>query len=99
MKVLKYVHSTRGVLSPILCIQVNNCAYKNKNKFLLELCAILVGLGYFEEVQVGFLLVEHTHSNIDQRFSSIFHILKRDDINSFIRASWTHTKLHSRPCR
>jgi hypothetical protein len=38
--------------------------------------------GYFEEVRVGFLLVGHMHFDIDQRFSSISHVLKGDDINS-----------------
>jgi hypothetical protein len=42
----------------------------------------LVDLGYFEEVRIEFLLVGHTHSDIDQRFSSISHVLKGDDINS-----------------
>jgi hypothetical protein len=41
-----------------------------------------VGLGYFEEVRLGFLLVGHTHSDIDQRFSCISHVLKGDDISS-----------------
>jgi hypothetical protein len=31
---------------------------------------------------VGFLLVGHMHSDIDQRFSSISHVLKGNDINS-----------------
>jgi hypothetical protein len=82
MGVLNAVHSTRGTLSPILCIQVDNYVRENKNKFLFRLCATLVGLGYFEEVRVDFLLVGHMHSDIDQRFSSISHVLKGDDINS-----------------
>ena len=82
MGVLHAVQSTRGSLPPILCIQADNCARENKNKFIFGLCATLVGLGYFEEVRVGFLLVGHTHSDIDQQFSSISHVLKRDDINS-----------------
>jgi hypothetical protein len=82
MGVLNAVHSARGTLPPILCIQADNCARENKNKFLFGLCATLVGLGYFEEVRVGFLLVGHTHSDIDQRFSSISYVLKGDDINS-----------------
>jgi hypothetical protein len=41
-----------------------------------------VDLGYFEEVWVGFLLIGHMYSDIDQRFSSISHVLKGDGINS-----------------
>jgi hypothetical protein len=82
MGVLHAVHSARDILPPILCIQADNCVRENKNKFLFGLCAALVGLGYSEEVCVGFLLVGHTHSDIDQQFSSISHVLKGDDINS-----------------
>jgi hypothetical protein len=59
------VQIARDALLPILCIQVDNCGRENKNKYLLGLCATLVGLGYFEEVRVGFLLVGHTHFDID----------------------------------
>jgi hypothetical protein len=82
MWVLNAVHSARDTLPPILCIQADNCARENKNKFLFGLCATLVGLRYFEEACVGFLLVEHTHFDIDQRFSSVLYVLKVDDINS-----------------
>jgi hypothetical protein len=82
MGVLNAVHSARGTLLPILCIQVDNCVRENKNKFLFGQCTTLVGLGYFEEVCMGFLIVGHMHSDIDQRFSSISHVLKGDDINS-----------------
>jgi hypothetical protein len=36
---------------------------------------------HFEEVRNGFLLVGHTHLDIDQQFSCILHVLKGDDIN------------------
>jgi hypothetical protein len=82
MKVLNYMHSERGDLQPILCIQADNYGGENKNKYLFGLYVTLVGLGYFEEVKIGFLLVGHTHSDIDQWFSCISHVLKEDDINS-----------------
>jgi hypothetical protein len=81
-QVVNAVHSARGTVPPILYIQADNCIRENKNKFPFGLCATLVGLGYFEEARVGFFLVGHTHSDIDQRFSSISHVLKGDDINS-----------------
>ena len=81
MRVLRHVHIARDAQPPILCIQADNCRRENKNKYLLGLCAILVGLGYFEEVWVGFFLVGHMHSDIDQRFSCISHVLKGDDIS------------------
>ena len=44
--------------------------------------ATLVGLGYFAEVYLSFLLVGHTHEDIDQRFSVISDTLKRHGIDS-----------------
>ena len=58
----------------------------------------LVGLGYFAKVYLSFLLVEHTHEDIDQRFSVILGTLKRQDIDSlrelleFIKKEASHTE-------
>ena len=78
MRVLNYVHNERGDLPLILCIQADNYRWKNKNKYFFSLCTTLVGL---KEVRIGFLLVKHTHSDIDQRFNCILHILKGNDFN------------------
>ena len=55
---------------------------KNKNVYIIGLCATLVVLGFFKECQLSFLIVGHTHEDIDQRFSYISSALKRQDINS-----------------
>ena len=44
--------------------------------------ATLVALGRFQEVQLSFLIVGHTHEDIDQRFNTIWRALKRQDILS-----------------
>ena len=49
---------------------------------MFALCAVLGGLRYFAEVHLSFLLVGHTHEDIDQRFSVISGTLKRQDIDS-----------------
>ena len=65
---------------------------------MFALCAILVGLGYFAEMYLSFLLVGHTHEDIDQRFSVISRTLKRQDIDSLqeslelIKKGASHTK-------
>ena len=82
MKVLTRVRLARGKLPPILHIQADNCGRENKNKYFLALCATLVAHGYFTEVVVSFLIVEHTHEDIDQRFSSISGVLKRQNIDT-----------------
>lgn len=82
MKVLQDVQRIRKKLPPILHIQADNCGRENKNVYMLGMCAALVGLGFFKEIQLSFLIVGHTHEDIDQRFSSISSALKLRDINS-----------------
>lgn len=40
----------------------------NKCKEVMGYCGLLVQLGIFEEVEVHFLLVGHTHTDIDASF-------------------------------
>ena len=54
-------------MPPNIHFQLDNCG-ENKNKEFFTYCAILVELGYFEEITVGFLIVGHTHASIDQYF-------------------------------
>ena len=54
---------------PTLYLQLDNTCKENKNRFLFGYCAMLVRLGLFEKVVVGFLPKGHTHEDIDQMFS------------------------------
>jgi hypothetical protein len=76
------VRRRKGKLPPTLQIQVDNITRENMNIYMFALCAALVGLGYFQEVQLCFLIVEYTHKDIDQRFSIISNTLKRTNIDS-----------------
>ena len=83
MHVIDDVRARRGgKLPPVLRIQADNCGRENKNQYMFVFCAVLVGLRYFVEVYLSFLLVGHTHEDIDQRFSVISGTLKRQDIDS-----------------
>ena len=82
MKVLDDVKIQRGTLLPTLHIQADNCSRENKNKYMFAFCACFVALENFREVRLSFLIVGHTHYDIDQRFSVISNILKRQDILS-----------------
>jgi hypothetical protein len=82
MEVIKDVKRRRGRLPPYLRIQADNCGRENKNVYILALCGTLVALGIFKEIQLSFLIVGHTHEDIDQRFSTISSALKRQDIHS-----------------
>jgi hypothetical protein len=82
MEVIKDVKRRHGRLPPYLRIQADNCGRENKNVYILALCGTLVALGIFKEIQLSFLIVGHTHEDIDQRFSTISSALKRQDIHS-----------------
>lgn len=68
-----------GPLPPVLCVQLDNCAGTNKNLFVFSYLGWLVQQGVFEEVHVSFLMVGHTHEDIDQMFSVISRYLKQHD--------------------
>ena len=55
---------------------------KIRKNIYLHIVASLVALGYFRNVHLSFLIVGHTHEDIDQRFSIISDVLKRQDIDS-----------------
>jgi hypothetical protein len=54
----------------VLYLQADNCAGENKNKFMFAFLSLLVSLDIFQDVFLSFLLVGHTHEDIDQMFSA-----------------------------
>lgn len=85
--------NTRGELpyqNPTLYLQVDNCS-ENKNKVVFGFLTHLVRLGIFQKIKVGFLMVGHTHEDIDQMFSTISGHLQKEsvlcpDLESFVKA-------------
>ena len=75
-------------------LQLDNCSRENKNHYLLSYVELLVGLGVFQDVQVSFLPVGHTHEDIDQAFSTLArHLLTTDahtlrDLMEEMRNTW-----------
>jgi hypothetical protein len=77
------VKARRGdILPPTLRIHADYCGKENKNQYMFGMSVALVGLGYFAEISLGFLLVGHTHEDINQKFSVISGTPKRQDIDS-----------------
>ena len=60
---------------PVLYLQIDNCG-ENKNKVMFSFLTDLVRRGIFSKVKAGFLMVGHTHEDIDQLFSTIAHYFK-----------------------
>jgi len=55
---------------PVLYLQVDNCG-ENKNRNMFAFLVDLVRRGIFAKVKAGFLMVAHTHEDIDQLFSTV----------------------------
>ena len=62
----------------VLYIQADN-VNSNKSKVLMGYLCHLVNLGVFTKIKVNFLLVGHTHENIDQMFSRFSIALRQYD--------------------
>ena len=58
-------------LPPTLWIQLDNTCRDNKNRYVFGFLQSLVDMGQFQEVEVNFLPVGHTHCDIDQLFSRV----------------------------
>ncbi|XP_061193023.1 uncharacterized protein LOC133201246 [Saccostrea echinata] len=68
-----------GKLPPTFYLQADNCWRENKNKFVLAFCEYLVHIKVFREVHLSFLMVGHTHEDIDACFSKVADKLRRND--------------------
>ncbi|KAL3700174.1 hypothetical protein R1sor_018196 [Riccia sorocarpa] len=58
-------------LPPTFMLQMDNSAKDNKNIHVLAFCSELVIRGVFETVEVNFLMVGHTHEDVDALFSKV----------------------------
>ncbi|KAL9956144.1 hypothetical protein ACROYT_G037583 [Oculina patagonica] len=68
-----------GRLPPYLFLQMDNCYRECKNRYILGFCSLLVEKGIFKEVRLSFLMVGHTHEDVDQFFSRISRRLHKKD--------------------
>jgi hypothetical protein len=80
LHVLHELKQVQGELPPVLLLQLDNCGRDNKNMLTFVFFSWLAFLGVFEEVQLNFLPVGHTHCEIDQRFSVISKAIKAKDL-------------------
>ena len=52
----------------VLNLQLDNATGNNKNRFVFAFCSLLTYHGVFQEVYINFLIVGHTHNEIDALF-------------------------------
>ena len=66
-------------LPPVLTLQLDNCSGDNKNRWVFAFCSLLVYKGIFREIYINFLIVGHTHEDIDAPFGRWSNKLKTND--------------------
>ena len=54
-----------------LLVQADNCVGENKNKYVFAFLALLVLYGWYDEVEADFLIVGHTHDDVDSMFGTV----------------------------
>jgi hypothetical protein len=68
-------------LPPTLFLQLDNCPGENKNRFVFSALVRLLELGLFKHIYVNFLLVGHTHIDIDRYFAYLSEALNKSAEN------------------
>jgi len=68
-----------------IVIPMDNCVKDNKNQHLLAFLSLLMVRDVFEKVKLGFLVICHTHEDIDGCFSYLSKKLRED--NNYILAN------------
>ena len=63
-------------LAKKLFLQLDNLAKDNNNRYVMALCSLLTAKRVFKEVTVGFLIVGHSHEDINAHFSYLSKLLK-----------------------
>ncbi len=64
---------------------MDNCVKNNKNRHLLVFVSLLMARDVFEEVKLGFIVVGHTHEDINGCFGYLSKKLKEE--NNYILAN------------
>ena len=63
----------------MLNLQLDNATRNNKNQFVFAFCSLLMYHGVFQEVYINFLIVGHTHDDIDALFGRWSYKLRETD--------------------
>ena len=67
-----------------LFVQMDNCWRENKNQFVMAYFSLLIWRKLFDEIEISFLPVGHTHVDIDQMFGTIKTTLKQNHAKTIV---------------
>jgi hypothetical protein len=68
----------------VLYVQLDNTSKQCKSQYVFGYFGLLVGWRLFKEILTGFLMVGHTHEDIDQFFSRLAEYLRKHNATSRI---------------
>ena len=71
-------------LPPVLNLQLDNASGDNKNCYVFAFCSLLTLHNVFKEVYINFLIVGHTHDDIDALFGRWSYKLRGQTIQRFL---------------
>ena len=83
-------------LPPHLLLQLDNAASDIKNRYLFMFLSLLTAIGVFITIEVGFLLMGHTHEDIDGTYGRMSSNLKSKDIYSLPEMMDTYRKIEDK---
>lgn len=81
-------------------LQMDNSWKDNKNQIVFAFCSELVLRGIFQTVQVSFLMVGHTHEDVDAFFSKVAGRIGNRDVTTFpalMAEMWECQSIHPVP--
>ncbi|KAG5181961.1 hypothetical protein JKP88DRAFT_263432 [Tribonema minus] len=81
-EVLTQYKALYGRFPPHLRLQLDNTVKDNKNHMVLAYLAMLVQLGLFTTIEVHYLLVGHTHNDVDGTFGTVKKFMSSNDVCS-----------------
>jgi len=77
-------------LPHIWLLQMDNCARDNKNCYVFAFASLLIARRVLEIVEVGFLLVGHTHEDIYITYERLLAQIKKKSIFSLLEMMNTY---------
>ena len=75
---------------------MDNAASDNKNRYVFMFLSLLTALGVFITIEVGFLLVGHTHEDIDGTYGRMSSNLKSTDIYFLSEMMYTYCTIEEK---
>lgn len=84
-------------LPPILNVQMDNAVGDNKNRYVFCFWSLLVAKRIFREVYVNFMLVGHTHDDIDALFGRWSMTLRKENFPTIPMLMKSFMKIESIP--